>query len=74
MDLFSAIQVAEVVSTVFYTLLGVALMWGVWKFLDLVTPFSIVKEIEDDQNVALAVVVGLLFVAIAIIIAAVIVS
>lgn len=74
MDYFAAIQLAELISTVFYTFVGVALMWVVWKVLDALTPFSIVKEIEEDQNMALAILIGLLFVSIAIIIAAVILS
>lgn len=74
MDLFSSIQSAEVVGTVFYTLVGVILMWGCWKVLDWLTPFSIVKEIEEDQNVALAILIGSIFLALAIIIAAVILS
>lgn len=74
MDYFAGIQLAELISTVFYTFIGVALMWVVWKVLDVLTPFSIVKEIEEDQNMALAILIGLLFVSIAIIIAAVILS
>ena len=74
MDYLSGIQMAELISTVFYTFIGVALMWVVWKVLDVLTPFSIVKEIEEDQNMALAILIGLLFVSIAIIIAAVILS
>lgn len=74
MDIFSGILLAEVVSTVFFTLLGVALMYLVWKLIDWFTPFPIMKEIETDQNMALAILVGMLFIAIAIIIAAVIVS
>ena len=42
--------------------------------LDWLTPFSIVKEIEEDQNVALAILIGSIFLALAIIIAAVILS
>lgn len=74
MDLFSSIQIAELVGTVFYTLIGVILMWGCWKVLDWITPFSIVKEIEEDQNVALAILIGSIFLALSIIIAAVILS
>lgn len=74
MDYLAAIQIAEVISTIFYTILGVTLMWGVWKVIDWLTPFPIVREIEQDQNVALAVLIGLLFVAVSIIIAAVILS
>jgi putative membrane protein len=74
MDILSAIQPAEVAGTVFYTILGVAMMWLIWKLVDWMTPFSVMKEIEHDQNVALAVLVGMLFVAVSIIIAAVILS
>lgn len=74
MEYLAAIQIAEIISTIFYTFLGVGLMWVVWKVIDWLTPFSVVREIEKDQNMALAVLIGLLFVAVAIIIAAVIVS
>ena len=74
MDYFSAIQLPELISTVFYTFVGVSLMWLVWKVIDWMTPFPVMKEIEEDQNLALAVLIGMLFIAIAIIIAAVILS
>jgi uncharacterized membrane protein YjfL (UPF0719 family) len=74
MDYFSAIQLAELVSTVFYTFVGVALMGVIWKVIDWLTPFPIMKEIEQDQNIALAVLIGFLFLSISIIIAAVILS
>ncbi|WP_264211272.1 DUF350 domain-containing protein [Leisingera thetidis] len=74
MEYFSAIQAAELISTVFYTFVGVALMGVVWKVIDWLTPFPIMKEIEQDQNMALAVLIGFLFLSISIIIAAVILS
>lgn len=72
--MFEAIQLAEVVSTVFYTIVGVLLMGATFKLIDWMTPFSINKEIEEDQNVALAVLIGFVFLSVAVIIAAVIVS
>lgn len=74
MDLISGIALTEIVSTVVFTALGMGLMWVVWKVIDIITPFSIIKEIEEDQNVALAVLMGFLFLSIAIIIAAVLLS
>lgn len=74
MEYLAAIQLAELISTVFYTFVGVALMGMVWKVIDWLTPFPIMKEIEQDQNMALAVLIGMLFISISIIIAAVIVS
>ncbi|WP_425097709.1 DUF350 domain-containing protein [Tropicibacter sp. S64] len=74
MDLFAAIQVTEVVSTIFYTVLGVVLMSIFWWIINIMTPFSVIKEIEEDQNISLAILIGSVFVALAIIIAAVILS
>ena len=65
---------AEVVSTIVYSAIGLGLMAAVWMLISWLTPFPIVKEIEEDQNSALAILVGAVFVAMAIIIAAVILS
>ncbi|MGD9917421.1 MAG: DUF350 domain-containing protein [Paenirhodobacter sp.] len=74
MTLFSAINPAEVVSTIFYTALGVGLMGLCWWGITRIAPFPVVKEIEEDQNTALAILIGALFLSLAIIIAAVILS
>lgn len=74
MDLFSAIQLSEVISTIFYTILGVVLMSIFWWIINIMTPFSVIKEIEEDQNTSLAILIGSVFVALSIIIAAVILS
>ncbi|SIS50439.1 DUF350 domain-containing protein [Paracoccus saliphilus] len=74
MDQIFANLLVDVISTVFFTILGCALMWAVWKVIDWATPFPVLKEIEQDQNVALSVLFGFIFLSIAIIIAAVIVS
>jgi len=74
MELFADLQLAEILGTIVYTGIGMVLMWIVWKIIVAASPFPIIKEIEEDQNVALAVMIGMLFLSIAIIIAAVIVS
>lgn len=72
--MFDGILISEIVSMLFYTLLGMGLLWVCWKVIDLVTPFPIIKEIEEDQNNALAILIASVFIAMAIIIAAVILS
>ena len=58
------------VTTAIFTAFGL-LVFGIAYFIILkATPFSIRKEIEDDQNVALAVVIGAIIIGISIIIAA----
>lgn len=57
-------------SAVLFALLGIVLFGLVWLVIEKITPFSIRKEIEEDQNTALAVVIGSVFLSIAIILAA----
>lgn len=58
------------VTTAIFTAFGL-LVFGIAYIIILkATPFSIRKEIEEDQNVALAVVIGAIIVGISIIIAA----
>jgi len=64
------LDVNMLVSTVVYAAIGVVLMGLCFKIITVVVPFCVRKEIEEDQNVALAVLVGSMFLGIAIIIAA----
>ena len=72
--MLEAINLSEFVSTIFYTVVGMVLLFVAYKVIDIVTPFPIVKEIEEDQNTALAILIGSVFLSMAIIIAAVILS
>jgi putative membrane protein len=53
-----------------FALLGMALFGLAWFIVVKVSPFSIRKEIEEDQNTALGIILGALLIGIAIIIAA----
>ena len=70
--MFETIKLAEIVSTIVYTGLGLALMVVSWIIIEALTPFSLRKEIEEDQNLALAVLIGAVFVSLAILISSVI--
>ncbi|MBY4894922.1 DUF350 domain-containing protein [Rhodobacteraceae bacterium N5(2021)] len=72
--MFDQIILAELISTFFYSVIGMVLMYAAYKIIELLSPFPIVKEIEEDQNTALAILIGSVFVAMSIIIAAVILS
>lgn len=74
MDLFSSVPLAEVIGTIVYTGIGVLLLAACWWIINRLAPFPVIKEIEHDQNVALAILIGAVFVSISIIIAAVILS
>ena len=58
--------------TAVYSLVGIVMMGIGFLLVRLFTPFSIKKEIEDDQNTSLAIIIGAIIIGISIIVAAVI--
>jgi uncharacterized membrane protein YjfL (UPF0719 family) len=59
-------------TTLAYTLFGLVVFGVAFWIIVKVTPFSIRKEIEEDQNTALGIVIGAVILGLAIIIASVI--
>lgn len=51
-----------------YSLIGVALFGVAWVLIVKISPFSIRKEIEEDQNTALGIIIGAVIIGIAMII------
>ncbi|MFM8222640.1 MAG: DUF350 domain-containing protein [Planctomycetaceae bacterium] len=62
--------VAHLVAAVVFSLVGIAVLFGAFTVLGRLVPFSIRKEIEHDQNVALAIIMAAIIVGISLIIAA----
>lgn len=60
----------DALKSLLFTLLGLSLFAGSFLLLQKCVPFSIRKEIEEDQNTALAVLLGAVFLGIALIVAA----
>lgn len=63
-----------IVDTVIYSVVGIIMMTIGFFIINAFTPFSIKKEIEDDQNVSLGIIIGAVIIGISIIIASVISS
>ncbi len=57
-------------TTSIFVLIGLIVFAIAFLIVVIVSPFSVKKEIEEDQNVALAIIIGALILGIAIIIAA----
>jgi uncharacterized membrane protein YjfL (UPF0719 family) len=53
-----------------YAIVGILIFGVAFWIMEAVTPFSIRKEIEDDQNTALAILMGAVIIGIAMIISA----
>ncbi|MBS1768607.1 MAG: DUF350 domain-containing protein [Acidobacteria bacterium] len=56
--------------TVIFVLLGLIVFAIAFGIVVLVSPFSVKKEIEEDQNVSLAIIIGAIIIGVAMIISA----
>lgn len=57
----------HLVNTLVFTLLGLLLFALAFWLMELVTPFSIRKELEEDQNTAVAIVMASVVIGIAVV-------
>jgi uncharacterized membrane protein YjfL (UPF0719 family) len=60
----------QILSSISFALLGLIFFGAAFWVINKITPFSVRKEIEEDQNIALAIVIGSVILGIAIILAA----
>ncbi len=60
----------HLLAAVLFSLVGVAVLAVCFKLMNKFSPFSLKKEIEEDQNVALAIIMGAVIIGMSIIIAA----
>ena len=62
--------VNALVAALAFSVLGILMLSLAFWIITKITPFSIRKEIEDDQNIALAILIGSVMLGISIIVAA----
>ena len=70
MDIQWAPFIKALVATLVYCSIGVVMFAISFLVIKAVTPFSLRKEIEEDQNTALAILIGSVILGLSIIIAA----
>jgi putative membrane protein len=70
MDVLIELKPLGMLGTIVYSLIGMALFALAFFVVQKIVPFSLRKEIEEDQNTALAIIIGSIFIALAIIIQA----
>ena len=63
------INPAYLLNSLLYSLIGVALFWISFIVIDKLTPYDLWKEIVEEKNLALAIIVGAMCLGIAIIVA-----
>ncbi len=64
------VNLAFVINAVIYAFLGVLIFWISFLIIDKLTPYHLWKEIIEEHNTALAIVVGAMSLGICVIIAA----
>lgn len=62
------VDINQIVSALVYSLIGIALFGLAFFVIVKVAPFSIRKEIEDDQNTSLGIIIGSVIIGISLII------
>ena len=60
----------KALTAIIYVLIGLVIFVGAFLAIVKVAPFSVRKEIEEDQNTSLAILIGSMILGLAIIIAA----
>ena len=70
MDINWAPFFKALVASVVYSLIGIVMFAASFFIIKMVTPFSLRKEIEEDQNTALGIVIGSVIIGVAMIVSA----
>ncbi len=63
------IQIGNVVNAIVYAAIGIVIFAGAFLVIDKVTPYNLWKEIVQEHNTALAILLGTMSIGICIIIA-----
>ena len=64
------IKIPQLVAVMVYTVIGLIFLLGTFVFVDKVTPYNLWKEICEEKNTALAILLGAVSIGISLIIAA----
>ena len=66
--LLNELHFAPMISTLVYSIIGIVIFILAFIVMDKLTPYSIHKEIGEDQNIALGIIIGSVLIALSIII------
>jgi putative membrane protein len=67
---FEWLKPGIVLGSILYAFIGVAVLWLSFVVIDKITPYNLWEELVEKKNVAVAIVVGAMFIAIGSIVAA----
>ncbi len=64
------LRIEQIIGTIFYGFLGIGLFMLAYMAIEKVCPFSVKKEISEDQNIALGIIIGSVMIGLSMIISA----
>lgn len=64
------VDISSLANAALYSVLGLLIFGLFWLLIVWLTPFSIRKEIEDDQNTSLGIILGAVIIGISLIVSA----
>jgi putative membrane protein len=67
---FEWLKPGIVLGSILYAFIGVAVLWLSFVIIDKITPYNLWEELVEKKNMAVAIVVGAMFIAIGTIVAA----
>ncbi len=67
-DLLKDIKPGQILSTIIYAILGMIIFSVAFAIFNKLMPFSVRKEIEEDQNTSLGIIIGSFLIGLALII------
>ena len=70
MNIVEWLKPEVVLGTVLYAVIGVVMLWVSFAVIDKLTPYKLWDQIVEHKNIALAIVVAGMFIAIGLIVAA----
>ena len=70
MEAWITSHIRPIVDSFIYSILGTVILCLTFWFIEKVLPFSMKKEIEEDENVSLGIILGAFIIGISLIIAA----
>ncbi len=69
-QIINELHIGPILSSIVYSVIGIVIFILAYKIIDILTPYQIHKEISEDHNVALGVIIGSVVIAIGLIISA----
>jgi putative membrane protein len=64
------LRIDQIIGTILYSVIGVVVFVSAYMVIEKISPFSVKKEISEDHNIALGIIIGSVIIGLSLIISA----